>query len=565
MNKLYLIGVLALTAVATTSCDHLLNDNRYPLSQQVVNPLFWSNASNVIGQTNYLYENYLGYGNGSGSGNFYWSTLSDDQVTTVGGSFRNWTYTTTPSTSSSWTSPYTEIRRCNLIIEGVASGTLTDAEKANFTAIARLNRAYQYYQLVRAYGDVPLVSAVIDTDSEELYAPRDNRDDVMDFALEDLNYAKDNIATKSSKTEWSRDLAEAMKAEICLFEAAYAKYNAGNSTRANKYYNEVIAACEALMPSYTLNADYATNYQSVRSEMEANKEVIFAKMYEKGVFMHSLMDYSGSSTPIAGISKDAFDAYLFKDGKPLALTSENKSDVGEMVDGNYSIQKLLDVRDSRLSVTTYPCAMYTGQAWGISNTMLMTSTSGYGVAKYNDRRIAYDDAMTANKNYTCAPLYWLAEIYLAYAEAKAELGTLTDADLNNTINKLYARADLPNQTIASLSGMNDPANNMGISSLLWEIRRCRRCELIMDNNIRYWDLVRWNQLELLDNTTHPNIMLGINVSAAAVAPTRQSGDYLDASMGLTRKFTDREKLYPIPTNQITLNSNLVQNPGWSAQ
>lgn len=568
MRKLYIIGMTVLAGVAMTGCDSLLDDNRYPLDQQTNNPEFWSNAANVEGQTNYMYENFTGYGNGSGSGVFYFRTLNDDQGGGVGGSFVNWTYTAAPSSSTNWSAPYREIRRSNLVIEGVASGTLPEKDKAHYTAIARLMRAYQYYLLVRAYGDVPLVDKVIDaSDEEALYGPRTSRNTVVDFMLEDLNYAKDNISAQKSKTTWSRDLANAIKAEICLFEGAYAKYHQNDKARSDKYFNEVVNACTPLMGSYSLAAKYSSLYQSVRTEMNSNPEVIFAKMYEKDVLMHCTIDYTSSSTPIAGLNRDAFDAYLFKDGKPKALTSENTSDVAEIIpgtDGNpdvYSIQKQLDVRDGRLAETIWPELMYVNHGVKYPNTMAMTSNTGYGVRKYNDTRIPYDYSATI-KNYNCAPLYWLAEIYLAYAEAKAELGSLTDGDLNSSINKLYARAGLPAQTVSSLSSMNDPANNMNVSSLIWEIRRCRRCELIMDKGIRYWDLIRWHQLELLDTTKHPNIAMGANVTGCPVQ-IGNIGGYINVTYGLQRVFSDREYLYPVPTYQIQLNKQLTQNPGWS--
>ena len=110
--------------------------------------------------------------------------------------------------------------------------------------------------------------------------------------------------------------------------------------------------------------------------------------------------------------------------------------------------------------------------------------------------------------------------------------------------------------------MNDPANNMGVSSLIWEVRRCRRCELIMDNDFRYWDLIRWHQLELLDNTKHPNILLGANVSNSPVPAEQVTGDYINATFGKNRVYDARQDQYPLPADQLNLNSNLKQNANW---
>ena len=62
MKYKYIIGIISLAgAVAMTSCDDFLNDNRYPLSQQTVNAEFWNNSVNVQNQINYFYEDYSGY------------------------------------------------------------------------------------------------------------------------------------------------------------------------------------------------------------------------------------------------------------------------------------------------------------------------------------------------------------------------------------------------------------------------------------------------------------------------------------------------------------------------
>lgn len=569
MKKLLFWGSLAVIGASLTSCDDFLDDNRDPMSQQTVNSTFWSNPVNVENQLNYFYETFVGYGNGTALGNFYFTTMSDDQSGQYGGTFRNWKYTSVPTSSTSWNSPYTEIRRANLVIEGVSGSTMTEADQKGYLAIARLFRAYNYYLLVRAYGDVPLIKGVVDVDnSDALYGPRTARAEVMDYALEDLNYAVENIPTQSSKTQFSKDLANAMKAEICLFEGTYSIYVAKNNERGKKYLNEVVNSCNAIMAGGYSIGDYALLYNSHNGALTSHPEVILAKCYQQGVFMHSTVDWTSGSTPIAGISKDAFDSFLFIDGKPKATTSENTDDAGVIdATGKLSIAAQLAVRDKRLAATIYDHIMYQDCPYQVGNTSNMTSTSGYGIKKYNDNVThSLSDATTANKNYNDAPIYWLAEIYLAYAEAKAELGTLTDDDLDKTINKLYTRAGLPTQTVAGLNAINDPANNMGVSSLIWEIRRCRRCELMLDNDIRYWDLIRWGKLELCDTKKYPNVVLGANLKNATVDFAKTAEGYMDPRSelygGLDRVYDKKYDLYPIPSEERALNPNLTPNPGW---
>ena len=588
MKKIFILGALVTVGVALTGCDDFLNDNRYPLTSQTNSPTYWGNTSNVELQCNRFYQDYTGYGNGTSTGDYYFKTLSDDQC---GGSFALWKNTSIPASSSNWSSNYTSIRGLQYIIEGIknASPALSAADRANYEGIAKLNRARTYYQLVRMYGDVTWIDGIPEADSEQVFGPRTDRKVVMDSVMADLDYAIAGIKSNNGNQVWSKDLARAIKCEVALYEGTFWKYCtqaengvAPDQARATKYLQLAADAAQAIMNSsagYALNTNtqdgtyegweynygaYQYNYNQALKQAAANKEMIFMKAYNQDVFMHSTIDYTCGSTTINGITKDAFDAYLFKDGKPKALTTLNSTDVGVAEGSNYSIQNLLDVRDSRLAATTDPYVYYKGMGWtrGPKGSIEMTSSTGYGVAKYDNCSFPVAYRPQGNKNYSCAPLYWLAYIYLNYAEAKAELGTLTDADLDMTINKLYARADLPSQTVASLTGMNDPANNMGVNSLIWEIRRCRRCELIMDNDIRYWDLVRWHQLELLDTTTHPNIVLGANCSAAPTKAPQTTGDYVNGSQGGSRTFEYRQYQFPIPSGQIALAPALGQNYGW---
>ena len=100
----------------------------------------------------------------------------------------------------------------------------------------------------------------------------------------------------------------------------------------------------------------------------------------------------------------------------------------------------------------------------------MTSSTGYSVYKYDNPQMELYYRTNANTNYTDIPLFWLATVLLNDAEAKAEMGTITQADLDNTVNLLQTRAELPPLT---LNPAADPANNMGVSNLIWELRRTR--------------------------------------------------------------------------------------------
>ncbi|MCM1452698.1 MAG: RagB/SusD family nutrient uptake outer membrane protein [Clostridium sp.] len=599
MKKILFGASILAVAASMSSCDDFLNDNRYPLDQQTNNPAYWSNPSNVQMQCDRMYSNYstsqpgpscfTGFSTGTG-GWFYFQTLTDDQGGGIGNDFQDWKYTTIPSSSTAWANPYKLIRHTNSIIEGVNSSSLTEAEKNKYIGIARLIRGWCYYDLVRSYGDVPYYDHVVDAGNpEDLYKARDDRNTVMDAVLEDLKFAAANIGN-GTKITWSSDLAYAMLADVALWEGTFCKYCteadnnlAPNAERSTKWLNECVAACEALMAKgYSLNPDYQANYNTIEAGLNNNPEIIFYRQYKLSVLTHQTINYIIETTSIAGLSKDAFDAYLFKDGKPKALTSCDTNDAG-VVKAGYtqgiesgalgkvvSIKDLLDVRDDRLAQTIDSVVCFVAgdveYTYSRAGSSQIRANTGYTIKKYDNITIPID--YRHQSNYTSAPLYWLSVIYCNYAEAKAELGNLTDTDLDNTINKLYTRAGLPTQTVQSLKDMNDPANNMGVSSLIWEVRRCRRCELIMDNNFRYWDLIRWHQLDKLDTQKYPNIKLGANIKNLPddekALITAREGDYLNAIPGNNRLFENKHYVYPIPSAQITLNPQLKQQPQWAS-
>ena len=367
-------------------------------------------------------------------------------------------------------------------------------------------------------------------------------------------------------------MAQAFKLEVCLFEGSYARYHQNNAERANAFFKEAETAGLAVAAKYPVCDDYASLYNTLNyAGLAGNSEIIMYKGYQQSVFMNSITDYSNASDGVAGITKDAFNAFLFKDGKNAPTTPATTyptTDEG-VAEGTTAlcIQNLLDVRDGRLSAITYPYVFYVNMAWAAPNTGGQVSSSGYGVKKFNNYNMDYDDVNSINKNYCSAPLFWGARVCVGLLEAKAELGNLSNAAINAYMKPLWKRAGfdqaaIDGLTVEYLSGLNDTARNMNVSSLIWEIRRLRRCELMLDDDIRYWDLVRWHQLELLDTSKHPDVMLGANVKNAPIAPNSVVGNYVNGSFGSSRIFDEKYYLYPIPTGQLQLNDQLTQNPKW---
>ena len=555
------------------SCNDFLDKN--PRDTFTNNPEFWSNTNDVQSYSNKFYNNYVGFNRGGNYGWFYFKSLSDDQANAT---FDNWTYTTVPATSGNWSDAFTEVRRADYSLQELKTSTLPASDKLYYTAVDKLNRAWEYYQLVREYGDVEWINyPILDLNDTNIYGKRVDQDVVMDSVLNDLNYAITNLPSNvSDKTKWSKEMAEAMKSDICLYEGTYCKYRtladngkAPDMDRAKKYLQESEGASEALMGSsrYSLTPNYGEIYNSL--DLSSNPEIIFYRNYEKDIVMHGTVDFTSGSSEQLGITKDAVNAFLFKDGKPLATTTLDKDDKAVAnQNGDYSVEGMLKNRDKRLSVLIDSIICFKGHSWARLDengkapnaAQQMTSSTGYTIRKYDNTTLDSYYRNNTNTNYTDAPIYWYAVILLNEAEAKAELGTITQSDLNQTINLLQSRAGLPDLTLQPEA---DPANNMGVSNLIWEIRRCRRCELMTDNWYRYWDLVRWHQLDKLDSQQHPDINRGANVSNVDKNTMTVDNDNYIIGTTKTRTFDKKYYLYPVPSNELNLNKdNIKQNPGW---
>ena len=592
MKKQYIIGALAIMGLTVAGCDDFLDDNRYPGTSIINTPEYWNNPSNCQLQVDrYIDEINPGYGSGGTLGWFYAKTLNDDQV---GSGFTDFSYSTgVPSTNGSWS--YGQVRGANYIINGVRKATgLSQADKANYEGIGRFIRAVAYYKLARTFGDAIWESEVVDPgNATQLYASRTDRDIIMDSVFRDLDFALATVSTESAKVSWSKDLVRAYICEVALYEGTFCKYRTAadngkgpDDERSKKYLKKSVDMARYLMEHYGFTDDYQSIYNSVWgggtstvdptktiSDFSTNPEIIFGRRYDLTNGRHSTIARTASSTTTSGMSLDAFLCFLNIDGTPVPQASAEdirKATEGENVEFDgykaYSIAKKIEGRDKRLAIITDPYIYYKGMEWSREGCSGMNSSSGFGIAKYDNVLLPVNNRTNDANNYTSCPIYWTSYIYCNYAEAKAELGELTDADLDASLNKLYNRAGLPRQTVAGLSAINDPVNNMGVSSLLWEIRRCRRCELMFDNWIRYWDLIRWHQLELLDSQKHPNVLRGAYIGNAEIKPGTSVDNYVMPYPTMKREYKAKYYLEPIPSNDIDIYTGagytLEQNPLW---
>jgi len=551
------LAIFAVMALLTScSRDFLDRGSKVVFSDET----FWTSENNVKSYCWEFYNLFTGYGTGT-NGDFYFTTFTDDQAARSMDLFP----TTAPASNSHW--DYTYIRKANLLLERVPAMESLTAEAANhYLGVARFFRAFEYANLVRHFGDIPYINRYLDqSEVEAIYAPRTPRAAVVDSIMSDLQFAAQNIRSVDRNKALgdanmvSQEVVWAYMSRVALYEGTYAKYVAGDASRADALLQIAREAAGNVIGKniFSLTPVYHQLYGSL--DLSKNPEVLLYKSYVSGILTHSVIGYTNSSTMMSGLTKDAVNSFLCSDGLPISLSP--------MYAGDETISQTLSNRDLRLVQSVEGELAYIGNP----NEKGFTSSTGYIITKFNNEGLGASEVLAPN-NPTDAPIFWLAEVLLNYAEASAELGVLTQGDLDATVNLLRARAGVAPLLLAAVP--NDPLRDADVSPLLWEIRRERRSELIMDG-FREWDIRRWGKLEYLNPAVKPDIFLGARIASASAAPDAlpdglsisSDGYILPYGIGVGRPVeVPKNYLDAIPTGQLTLYQlkgvDFPQNPGW---
>jgi len=509
-------------------------------------------------------------------------------------------YNATQSSGWNWGA----LRNINYFLVNNNNPAISEVVRNNYNGIARFFRAYWYFQMVQRFGDVPWYSSPLAVDdSTLLYKPRDPRTLVMDSVLADLNYACANITvtddqSRSMITKW---VAYAMKSRICLFEGTFRKYHTElNLPNAADWLNEAADAAQQVMASGKFSLNQAGgNGKSYRqlfiSTAPVTSEDILIDVTDpnQGVFSDANW-YWTSATYGNRLSLDRtfVNTYLNIDGTPFTNIAGHDTMTFPVETQN---------RDLRLQQTirTPGYTRINGGSVVAAPPEFSYTYTGYMPIKYSLDDQQYDQGTISTNS---VPVIRYAEVLLNYAEAKAELGTITDQDWANTIGALRARAGITSG-LTTLPTVVDPylqANYFPDISdpVILEIRRDRSIELVFEG-FRFYDLVRWKRGQLLTQEWNGIYVPAINtlmdldkngtpdvsfvesippnpvkgVSYVNIAPTiggkvnpqqLKHGTYgeltwLDNS---PRVWDDKMYFYPIPESALLKNPKLGQNPGW---
>lgn len=566
MKKIYII-IAFLILILGNGCkkDFL---EREPLDS-FSDDTYWRTEKEVSTFAWGFYTSYFtGYGSGFTFGKYFsGETLNDDFAPTTPTAFTK----NVPTSGGGWS--FTFVRKANIFIDRVSNSTyLSDDIKKNWVGVGRFFRALEYNDLVKAFGDFPYYDKPLEETSIDLYKPRDPQIVVLDNMLADFKYAAENVRATDALVGPNGQIVNkyvvlAFMSRVFLYHGTLLKYSNINPAKATEYLEAAKWAANEVMTKggYSLGAKYRTLFSSL--DLKGNPEIILYRQYGTAQSTHSLVSYVNRE-PQTGPSKNAIDAYLCTDGLPAS--------VSPLYQGDKSIANVMANRDPRMKETFVSDLRLPGIA---SN----YSTSGYSVLKFlmEDQTLWGTAEALSSTNTTDAPIIRLGEVMMNFAEASAELGTLTQADLDNSINKLRKRGgiSMPNlQVIGGQPAVNgvvydDPQRDPAVSSLIWEIRRERRIELMMEG-FRNDDLKRWRKYAYIDTKLNTSINRGAWIKKAdypkatvAIDGTTE-GYIIPAPKPETQRTFDNDKVYlsPLPLDQIKLYKDqgidLKQNPGW---
>lgn len=506
--------------------------------------------------------------------------------------------------SSGW--GWSELRNINYFIVNCTDPNVSESVRNNYIGVARFFRAWFYYDMVRRFGDVPWVDHPLNPDEEDiLYGTRDSRELVMEKVYEDLMFAAQNISRTSDATQCtlvSKWVAYAFASRVCLFEGTFRKYhNLSLTTSPATWLKRAEDAASIVMQQSgkSLNSNYRALFTS---DNPPTSETLLAIASSSALgIKHNANWRWTSETYGSGLNliRPFICTYLQKDGTPYTnRTGWQYQDFYEEFQN----------RDSRLNATLrYPGYMREGK-------LTLPVYSGYARIGYQPIKLCVDATIgdSQSESTHAIQLVRFGEVLLNYAEAKAEQGTLSDADWAATVGKLRARAGITGGLSAKPTVVDQYMKSTYFPNItdpvIMEIRRERAIELVFEG-FRFDDLLRWKSGELfkkswtgmyisginkpLDvdhNGTHDVIYYTDNAGlAAAMSLSNNTNPYkvkvsTDPAADIIQVhaagngtgyylawFTNNDSkkvwgpkqyYYPIPVSALNKNQQLTQNKGW---
>lgn len=568
---------------------------RYPLDK-ITDQNYWQSEDDLKNYVNALYPSYIvGFGEVWQDGTLqprghnvaatvYGDIITDNAAPNSFSRVSANQYTAyLTGTSAGIGYNFRNIRTLNIFIQNYNRVQIDQNKKNQYLGEVLFFKAWDYFDKVKNWGEVPWLSRSLETnDTDIMQGPRTERGELLDSIIACVDKAIEYLPNKGSEANnrLNKEMALFLKARIGLYEGTFRKYHNLNLD-ADKYLRYATEASEKLMQGqYNLvqgNKDEVYFHLFATEDYTGNPEVILWRQYSANLTYGSAFSryYTQNNRHQFGATRSLVDEYLCVDGLPISSSA--------VFEGKSSLSQELKNRDPRLTQTiadfgTYNLAV--GVSQGAENAPLpniqgLTGNkcpTGYRVAKWWLNNPTDWDRTTNGQQ---AGLMWrYAEVLLNYAEAKFELGEMSQNVLDMTINKLRERVGMPSLSLGMIPN-DERLDNIyskyvgySLNPVLREIRRERRVEMAFENT-RWDDLVRWKAGKLLEvpiegikfnQSEFPNVVVDKDVFLSA------EGFILPYNLTLPDgiKWDDKQYLFPFTIEELVLNKGLKQNPGWEA-
>ena len=607
MKKYILLSVAAL-GLAFTSCNEVLER---PELNIPTDEAFWRSENDVRLYANNMYTEYfVGYNSGwtdtytpvrgmtfadifttSGRQAGFTTQAPSSQGSTAAGTWN------TETTGQTWN--FSRVRVANVMLNRLETrmkGILSDEQYAHWDAVAKFFKAHEYVRLVTTFGGVPYFEKeTASTELEELYKDRDSREFVMDKIYDLCKDIMANMRENDGANVLNRYVAAGYISRWMLFEGTWQKYHNHDDARAKKFLDFAVEAGNYVIGSgkYSIATSLPELFGS--QDLKGNAEVLLYRKYSDAqAVRHCIASYSnGKEAQPAVVNLWFLKSVICNDGKPYTTSTVDGHDSFELTTFAKSRDPRFEAsfsdKPSNNSATRVYCRKFIDRAaWE---------------RKAGDTNPLYESVTNLN----ACPVMRYGEVLLNWIEAKAELGNVTQDDIDKSINALRARPldqtaidkglkqTVP-MKLADINAAFDPNRDQDVDPLIWEIRRERTLELAYEYS-RIVDLRRWKKLSYMDNEKNPDTMLGcwldynhqydqidpMQPKLAEGVTTVQKldgtkvtydgsnaadmvGFHVPNNIQPRYPFTDRVYLYPIGMNQISTykdhGDKLTQNPGW---
>jgi hypothetical protein len=510
-NLYSIAGSLALgLAVFVLSCNKQLNQQ--PPSS-ITTAQFYSNTNDFTQAVNGAYNQLRAYPDQV----LWMGEMRSDNIYATSDGNRDWqairnfspNLTTVTFINSAWDNNFNGVYNCNSVLDNLKTKgqNVTDPNlRARFAAECHFLRAFYYFQMVRLYGEVPIIDHVV-TAAQAAAVKRSAVPDVYTFIIADLNSAIDSLpnsytgADIGRATKWA---AKGLLGLVYLTRSGSTYTGVDGPTQGTNEWSQALAQFNDIIGSgqYTFGASYPNIFSYTN---ENNAEVIFDVQYVSG---NNGADFPSQLTPLSywggvGISGSFNNGY-----------GSSTYDISKDLRSSYanSMGAATDVRDTFNILWKYPV--------DLKNPPTMDTVDPF-IKKYLN-------IAKRGTNQGDWPINFIVMRYTDVLMMKAECILHGASGSQSTVDSIV-NLERKRAGIANLS-------NVDLPTLMEERRR-----EFLGEGIRWNDLVR----EGMAVTTMNNWITN------------------DGQSGTISNVIPAYVIYPVPEQEILASQGLYkQNPGY---